>query len=71
LAGKQCNFDVMKTLARHLDAYITGTPLPAPKQGVEQRVEILPAKRVSNNAHSPASPQHSKGEQHPSNTPGK
>jgi hypothetical protein len=56
LAYKQRNLDVMKTLACHLDAYIAGTLLPAPKQGVEKRVAILPTQRVSDNAHPPAHP---------------
>jgi hypothetical protein len=46
----------MKTLARHLDAYIAGTLLPAPKQAVEQRVVVLPTQKVSNNAHPPTHP---------------
>jgi hypothetical protein len=46
----------MKMLAHHLDAYIAGTLLPAPKQAVEQRVAVLPTQRVSDNAHPPTHP---------------
>jgi hypothetical protein len=46
----------MKMLACHLNAHITGTPLPAPEQVVEQRVAVLPTQRVSNNAHPPTHP---------------
>jgi hypothetical protein len=54
LACKGRNIDMMKTLARHLVAYIADTLIPAPKQGMEQRVEVVPTQRVSDNAHPPA-----------------
>jgi hypothetical protein len=46
----------MKRLPQHLDTYIAGTPLTAPKQVVEQRVVVLPTQRVSNNASPPTHP---------------
>jgi hypothetical protein len=56
MACKYLNIDVMKTLARHLNAYITGTLLPAPEQVMEQRVVVLLTHRVNNNANPPTYP---------------
>ncbi len=56
LACKHCNINVMKMLARHLNAYITGTLLPAPGQALELRAVVLPTQRMSNNANPPTHP---------------
>jgi hypothetical protein len=56
LACKHRNINIMKMLACHLNAYIAGTQLPAPKQAMEQRVAVLPTQRVSDNAHQPTHP---------------
>jgi hypothetical protein len=36
---KSCTVNVLKLLARHLEAYLTGTPPPAPEQRVNDRLE--------------------------------
>ncbi len=51
LACKQRNVEVLKMLARHLDAYMTGTPLPTPTQQEEQRVDLVLTQRVGDMAH--------------------
>ncbi len=51
LACKQRNVEVLKTLARHLDAYITSAPLPTPVQQEEQRGDLVLTQRVGNAAH--------------------
>jgi hypothetical protein len=46
LSCKRCNMMVIKSLARHLDAYITGTPIPPQEQMAEERVEAVEQQRV-------------------------
>ncbi len=46
LSRKQRNMTVIKSLARHLDAYITGTPIPPQEQMAEERVEAVEQQRV-------------------------
>jgi len=36
---KSCTVNVLKVLARHLEAYLTGAPPPAPEQRVNERLE--------------------------------
>jgi hypothetical protein len=46
LSRKQRNMMVIKSLARHLDAYITGTLIPPQEQMAEERVEAVEQQRV-------------------------
>jgi hypothetical protein len=46
LSRKQRNMTVSKSLAHHLDGYITGTPIPPQEQMAEKRVEAVEQQRV-------------------------
>jgi hypothetical protein len=46
LSHKQRNMMVIKSLVRHLDACITGTPIPPQEQMAEERVEAVEQQRV-------------------------